>query len=274
MASSFRTKPERFSWRMIRFVTAAPRTFQPGQILEVTGLTKAGSVHGDVTATALTVVGTGPLPAPLDLSNTNLLKVENERLRVKGTGQVFRIGDEGGLTLMQLMTPSGLILGLLLEPDSLPEAQRLNGAAIEFEGLMGLNLKDGKWDPSQFNILVTGMEAIRKIEQAAITPIGQLAADGRLAQIQARVEYVGPRSLLARDSSGVVDVEYRSSRSSAGLKPGSAIEVIGYPVRLSSGMVIRNASVTVVEGEGPALWLLGTIAQVHGLSVSQASNKM
>ena len=82
-----------------------PKNFQPGQILEVTGLTKAGSVHGDVAATALTVAGTGPLPAPLDLSNTNLLKVENERLRVKGAGQVFRIGDEGGLTLMQLMTP-------------------------------------------------------------------------------------------------------------------------------------------------------------------------
>ncbi len=105
---------------------------QPGQILEVTGKTDVGAIHCDIDATALHIVGTGPLPAPIDLSFTNQLTRENERLRVKGAGQIFSISSVGRRPSLQLLTPSGSLLDLDLPPGSLAEAEKLGGASIEF----------------------------------------------------------------------------------------------------------------------------------------------
>src|ERR1039458_531915 len=188
-----------------------PTDLQPGQIVEVAGKTRTGVVHCDVVASALSIVGTGPLPLPLDLSNTNSFNVENERLRVEGTGQVLEVGAGGGRPRLQLVTPAGYYLNLFLPPGQTDEAQSLRGAAIEFEGVLGLGLTAGKWNTGQFDVYVMGMDGIHKIKSlglAPITPIAELVADGRPARIRASVEELRTASLVARDPSGVVVVEY------------------------------------------------------------------
>src|ERR1700722_10345306 len=181
---------------------------QPGQILEVTGKTDVGAIHCDIDATALHVVGTGPLPAPVDLSLPNQLTKENERLRVKGTGQIFSISSVGRRPSLQLLTPSGSLLDLGLPPGSLAEAENLGGASIEFEGVLALELTpDGRFT-GRFNVFATGMDSIRTIKSVPIVPIAKLVADGQPARIRAVVEELRPGSGRVRDSSGVVEIEY------------------------------------------------------------------
>src|SRR5580700_511974 len=93
-------------------VIADTPNLQPGQIIEVKGKTDAGALHADVAAASLRILGTGPLPAPLDLSNTNLLIADSERLLVKASGQIFNISDLGGRPRLHLATSAGLFLNV------------------------------------------------------------------------------------------------------------------------------------------------------------------
>ncbi len=181
---------------------------QPGQILEVTGKTDVGAFHCDIDATALHVVGTGPLPAPIDLSLPNQLTKENERLRVKGTGQIFSIGYVGTRPTLQLLTPSGSLLGLNLPPGSLAEAKNLGGASIEFEGVLSLDLTPDRRPSGRFSVFITGMDSIRTIKSVPLVPIAKLVANGQPARIRAVMEDLRPGSARVRDSSGEVEVEY------------------------------------------------------------------
>jgi signal transduction histidine kinase len=241
---------------------------QVGQIIEVTGKTEVGAIHCDIGASAVRIVGAGPLPPPLDLSVTNLLAVENERLRVKATGQIFSIGDVAGRPRLQVATPGGLFLNVDCQSGSMAEAQALSGSLIEFEGVLTLELARDRRHTGRFNILVTSVDAIRKLKTVPIIPISGLVTDGQPARIRAIVEELRPGSLLARDSSGVVNVECEDKPT---LSRGSAIEVVGYPTRNSSGLVMTRAKVSVPTGGNPALPVLNKVAQIRDLSAPQAA---
>jgi signal transduction histidine kinase len=253
-------------------LTAAPASdttnLQPGQIIEVSGKTEVGAVHCDVVATALRVVGTGPLPAPLDLFITNLCSVENERLRVKATGQIFSISDVGGRPRLQLATTTGLFLNVDCQSGSLAEAQALRGSLIEFEGVLTLELTPQRRHTGRFNVLVTSVDAIHKLKTGPILPISGLVADGQPARIRAIVEEPRPGFLLARDYSGVVNVEREDD---VAFSRGSAIEVFGYPEHDSTGLVLRRAKVAVPMNGNPALPVFNSINQIRDLSAPQAA---
>ena len=241
---------------------------QPGQILEVTGKTDVGAIHCDIDATALHVVGTGPLPAPVDLSLPNQLTKENERLRVKGIGQIFSISSVGRRPSLQLLTPSGSLLDLGLPPGSLAEAENLGGASIEFEGVLALELTpDGRFT-GRFNVFATGMDSIRTIKSVPIVPIAKLVADGQPARIRAVVEELRPGSGRVRDSSGVVEIEYADQPA---FSAGTTVEFFGYPEQRSTGLVMTRATASVPVSGDPALPLLTTIAKIRGLSAEEAA---
>ena len=245
---------------------AISNDFQAGQIIELTGKTHAGPVHCDIAAKELRVVGTGAPPEPLDLTVKGHLAVENERLRVKGTGQVFSIGNNGGRPRLHLLTPSGVFLDVSLPNGALAEAESLRGATINFEGVMALDLTQDR-RPNGFNVFVTGMDAIQTIKSRPIVPIAQLAANGEPARIRASVEALRPGSLMARDASGVVEVELAEQ---AAFAPGTTIEVFGYPTQVSNRLVMTRAQASVPVGADPALPVLDTIAKVRELSVKEA----
>ncbi|MGA2750962.1 MAG: ATP-binding protein [Verrucomicrobiota bacterium] len=249
-------------------LAASATNLQPGQIIEVTGKTKPGAIHCDVLATALRVVGTGPLPSPLDLSVTNLCSVENERLRVKATGQIFSIGDMQGRPQLHLGTTAGLFLNVDCKSASFPEVQALRGSLIQFEGVLCLELTPQKRHTGRFDVLVTGMDAIHKIKSVPIIPISELVADGQPARIRAVVEEARPGSLLVRDSSGVVSVNYNDKPA---FSRDAAVDVLGYPVRDSAGLVMTRANVSVPMSGNPALPVLNRIARIRDLSAPQAA---
>jgi signal transduction histidine kinase len=242
---------------------------QPGRIIEVTGKTAVGAVHCDVAATVLQVLGTGPLPAPLDLSATNLCRVENERLWVKVNGQIFSIGVVGEWPRLQLVTTAGLRLGVSCQSVSLAEVQDLRGSLIELEGVLSLELTPQKRHTGGFDVLVTGLDAIRKTKTIPIIPINELVADGQLARIRAMVEELRPGSLLVRDSSGMVNVQCEDK---VDFTRGSAIEVSGYPVQGSNGLVIQRAKVSTPANGNPALSVIDRIAQIRTLSPPEAAS--
>jgi len=241
---------------------------QPGQILEVTGKTDVGAVHCDIAATALHVVGTGPLPPPLDLSVPNLLTKENERLRVKATGQIFSIGNVGGRPSLQLLTASGFLLDLDLPQGSYAEAENLAGSSIELEGVLALELAPGRRFTGQFNIFVTEMDAVRTIKSVPIVPIAKLAANGQPARIRAILEDSRPGSARVRDFSGFVEVEYADKSA---FSPGTTVEIFGYPEQRSTGLVMTRARASVPVSGDPSLPVLTTIAKVRDLSAQEAA---
>jgi C4-dicarboxylate-specific signal transduction histidine kinase len=239
-----------------------------GQIVEVTGKTVAGAVHCDIVCTKLEVVGTGPLPEPLDLSVTNLLSVENERLRVKARGQIFSISEAGGRPRLQLATQSGLVFNVECQSGSLAEAQNLRGSLIEFEGVLALELTSQRRHTGRYNILVTSVDSIRKVKGVPIIPISGLVADGQLARIRAIVEQDRPGSLLVRDSSGIVNVECEDKGA---FSRGSAVEVVGYLAHESGQRVMKRATVGAPTSGDPALPVFNKIAQIRDLSAPEAA---
>ncbi len=241
---------------------------QPGQILEVTGKTDAGPVHCDIDATALHVVGTGPLPAPVDLSVPNKLTEENERLRVKGTGQIFSIGNAGGRPSLELLTPSGVLLDLNLPQGPLTEAENFRGASIEFEGVLALELTPDRHFSGRYSVFVTGMDSIRTIKSVPIESIAKLAADGQPARIRGIVEDLRAGSARVRDSAGVVEIEYADKPD---LTVGTTVEVFGYPEQRSTGLVMARAMSSVPISGDPALPVLNTIAKIRDLSAQEAA---
>jgi len=246
----------------------AGTNLQQGQIIEVDGRTEVGAVHCDVAATVLRVVGTGPLPAPLDLADTNLLTVDNERLRVKAAGQIFNITETGGRPRLQLATQSGLVLNVDCESGSMAEAQSLRGSLIEFEGILALELTAQKKHTGRFAIFVASVASIHKTKTVPIIPISELTPNGQLARIRAVVEELRPKSLLARDSSGVVKVEYENT---ADFSRGSPIEIFGYPTNESGKLSIAGAKVGVPTSSDPTLSVLNKITQIRDLSGPQAA---
>jgi signal transduction histidine kinase/uncharacterized protein YdeI (BOF family) len=151
---------------------------------------------------------------------------------------------------------------------SLAEAQALRGSLIEFEGILCLEMTPQRRITGRFNILVAGVDAIRKIKSVPITPISELAADGQPARIRAIVEELRPGSLRVRDSSGVVTVECDDKLT---FSRGSAIEVFGYPAHDSNGLLMTRANVAVPMSGNPALPVLNRIAQIRDLSAPQAA---
>jgi hypothetical protein len=241
---------------------------QAGQILELTGKTEVGAVHCDVDAASLRIVGTAPLPLPLDLSATNLCSVENERLRVRAAGQIFGIGEAGGKPRLQLATSAGLFLNVDCQTGSLAEAQALGGSLIEFEGVLCLEMTAQRRFTGRFNILVSGVDAIHKIKSVPITPISGLVADGQSARIRAVVDDTRAGALVVRDSSGVIKVECEEP---ATFSRGSAIEVFGFPAKVPAGLVMTRAKVNVPMSGNPALPVLNRISQIRDLSAPQAA---
>lgn len=250
-----------------------PTNLFPGQIIEVTGVTKVGPVHCDVLATALSVEGTGPLPEPLDLSDTNQLRVANERLRIKANGQVLNVGFANGHPRLQVITSSGLFLNVYLQTRSSADVADLNGAAIDFVGVLGLALTSEWRHNGQYNVLVTGIDAIHKIKSlpiTPITPIADLVAGGPMARIRASIEELRPGSLLARDPTGVIRVEYQN-QGELDLALGSAVEVFGRPERVAAAIVMKEARVAAPSGADPTLKVINSIAQIRSFSTPQAA---
>jgi signal transduction histidine kinase/uncharacterized protein YdeI (BOF family) len=246
----------------------AVTNLQPGQIIEVTGKTEPGPVHCDVAAGALRVVGTNAVPAPLDLSVTNRLSVENERLRVKATGQVFGVDAIGARPALQLLTTEGLSLKVVVQSGSLAEVENLRGNSIEFEGILGLELTRERHHTGRYIVLVTGMDAILTIKTVPIVPIAKLAADGQQARIRGSVVNQQSNSLLVRDASGVVEVECGDK---VDLRVGSTVDVFGYPERRSDGIVMTRAQASVSMIEDPTLPVITRISEIRDLSVAQAA---
>ena len=155
---------------------------------------------------------------------------------------------------------------MLLPNGSGAKAEKLRGASIEFEGVLGLSLAPNM-RPNGFDIFVTGMDAIQETKPNPIVPIARLVANGEPARIRASVEVSPLGSLLATDPSGAVAVECEDR---AAFTPGTTMEIFGYPAPGSNGLVMTRASMSVPVAVDLALPVLDTIAKVRDLSAQEA----
>jgi len=115
--------------------------------------------------------------------------------------------------------------------------------------------------------------AVRE-DMLSLTPIGELTAvdsnppEEKLVRVRGSVETVERGSLLVRDPSGAITVEFTNKGA---FHLGSAVEVVAWPAIRQKNIVLTRAVISAPAAAAPTLATLTKIAQVRDLSVPQAA---
>lgn len=246
----------------------------PGDIIELIGKTQQGVIHPDVAENRITVLGHGPLPEPLDLSTSNALSTDNEIRRVYASGQITDIGSVAGRVVLDFNDPKGLFFRIILKTGQREDALSLRGASVELTGVLALDLTRSQKYSGGFDVFVSSLADISRINSLPITPIGQLLAEGQnrptaqAVRVRGSVENVHPAALSVRDPSGVITVEF-TNRGQFHL--GSAVEVFAFPAFRQKDLFLTRSIVSTPVTANPVLATIKKISQIRDLSVPQAA---
>lgn len=235
-------------------------TAEPGQEVEVEGVTYRGLYLTGIVPTALRVIGAAPLPTPRPVNYEQLASgaFNYEWVEVRGTVRAFR-SDEQGRGTLTLSMGNGRLEILANQADP-AEAERLIDAAVRVTGLAAgyINSRRQLVAP---HLRVHGLTAFH-VEQAApedpfalpITPAAELlqftstVTPGHRVKVRGVVTHHEPgRALFLRDGDQGLLVE----GSSAELRrPGDVVEAAGFAEMGAYTAQLRDAVWRLVE-QGP-----------------------
>lgn len=237
-------------------------TAEPGQQVEVEGVTYRGLYLTRIVPTSLRILGIAPLPTPRVVDYEQLASgvFNYEWVEVRGTVRAFRPDDEGRGVLTLGMGNGRLeILANQAAPD---EAERLIDAAVRVTGLAAGFINDKRQLVAP-HLRIDTLAAFR-IEQPApedpfalpITPATELlqftstATPGHRVKVRGVVTHHEPgRALFLRDGEQGLLVEGSSTERRL---PGDVVEAAGFAEMGAYSAQLRDAVWRVIE-HGPVV---------------------
>ncbi|MBK8477896.1 MAG: response regulator [Opitutaceae bacterium] len=247
------------STRGVCIRSQGPWTLRPpllGTSVRVTGRTGAGDFAPLVEFENFATEGSMQLPEPRLITLDQAQSGAEEACRLELRGFLREVRTEGPWTELELTTPAGEFTARMITPASLDELQ---GAVVRLRGVCTA-VADERGELAGIQLLVATRRDIAVEEPAtadpfagAVVPMASLRRFGplqtpyRRLRVLGVVTYADPgRWLVVQDGAAGLEV---LARAPAKWSPGDSVEVVGFPGRQGSRIVLREAQVRRVADQ-------------------------
>lgn len=256
------------------------RSLIPGQLVQVTGVTKGGSFLPVIAQARATVLGARKLPAasPTSLSRARLEEHDSRRIRFEGIVQTSY--QEGRYTVLEAYEGARRIQ-IRMQGFSHASAPALVDSRIAVEGVLGITADSAHraiglvlWAPQGTRVAVLSGPPTDP-DRLPVTPIARLEEGWKTGPPQHRIRIRGrvlpgdaESSLLVQDATGTIQAFPLFSRP---ISPGDEVDLIGFADLGSRRPAIVNATYLRVkalaiqsnrEKNLPTLALIGAIRRL------------
>jgi signal transduction histidine kinase len=236
---------------------------QPGQLLEVEGVTARGRLKSSIRGKTRRILGQGQLPTPMQLTPERLLTENAESRLVQVTGWIPAISSISGRLNFTVVLAPGKSLDVVLNASDSPETRDLAGSLVDVTGVFTPSI-DAAGQTTGGRIRLNNPNAIRRWKSLPITPVSGagVSADNRVAREPFRIRgtvinHSLGEFLIVRDGSGSLKVPYRGLNY---FNQGSLVEIFAYPDQQRHGMVLTNISVKVMPTDSANEEVAGAIS--------------
>ena len=215
------------------------RRREPGEVIEVSGITHVGAYAPIITAPQVRHLGTGPLPPAKAVPIERLMSGAEDSQRIEVSGLVRAVRVEGARLDIELLSGGYRFRAYApvltnRDPQLLVGAQvRVRGTAAEAHNrslrqLIAVEV----YVPGPADLVVEKAEAVNPFEEP-LTPLNGLAQYRPDNSLNRRVHVRGVmtlqrlgESLFLQDATGALQVQ---SRQLLRLSPGQVVEAVGFP---------------------------------------------
>jgi signal transduction histidine kinase len=223
----------------------------PGEVVEVSGITHAGAYAPIITAPLVKKIGTAPLPPARPVAIDRLMSGAEDSQRIEISG-IVRAARVDGLRLVVDLASAGYRFRVYapIPPDTNPQtliaAQvRVRGTAAEAHNrslrqLIAVEV----YTPVLADFMVENSEPVNPFENPVVA-LNSLAQYRRDNSFNQRVHVRGivtfqrlGENLFLQDTTGGLQVE---SRQPTGFAPGEVIEAVGFPSFENFRPVLQDA---------------------------------
>ncbi len=211
---------------------------EPGDVVEVTGITYAGAFAPTVTAPSVRKIGTAPLPPAKPVSVEQLMSGSEDSQRIEISGIVRDARNDGSRLTMDLVTGGYRFRAYLsvasgFQPEKLVGAQvRVRGTAAEAHNRSLRQLVAVEvYIPNLADLAVEKSESVNPFESPVI-PLDKLAQFRRGNSLTQRVHVRG--EVTFQRPGECVFLEDRifglqvQSRQRTNLSPGEVVDAVGF----------------------------------------------
>src|SRR3569833_872370 len=223
------------------------------QRLHIIGLTGRGGFAPVVGQARVTATGVADWPKPhqidIDLAATGAY--DCVWVEIEGNVQPIRAKTPAE-TNFDLMTPVGLVKAKLTQIDDRERLRKLVDAKVRVRGVFSTQYTKGH-ELRGYRILVNSLDQVELLWQPAggggeipLRPIVQLThylgdiSAGPRKRVRGGVTAATPDFIYVEDDSGA----FRIKKSSALVRPGDIVDIVGYPTSNESGSTLTSAVIS------------------------------
>ncbi len=223
---------------------------EPGQVIDVRGITGPGGLAREVDKAAVRVIGRAAFPASPEAPLEDLFSGLHDSQWVSGEGIVQAIRtDYDHVFLGVAVGPHRLSLNVPLDPKR-PFTEDLVDARVHFRGV-GCALANAKRQLAAVTVFVPGLENLLVIERPSaapfslpVQPIESLPqfgepTSGRRVRVHGVVTLQQPgRSLFIQGNSSGMQIQ---TEQTTPVQPGDRLDVVGFAESGEFAPIMRNA---------------------------------
>jgi PAS domain S-box-containing protein len=223
--------------------------FQPGDFLEINGVTEELDFAPQIAKARYRVLGSAPLPQPLKVHLGDLLSTHEDSQWVQLEGIVQDVEPDAGRVKLDLVSEGRRLPVVLMDPAGL-DKDRLIDTKVRITGVCAAifnpnNQLVGVWlaVPTSRQIDVEE-SALSDPFSAPVRPISSLMAftvrntSEHRVRVQGTVTLLGPQGVFIQDSRQGL---YIPSLPKAPLQPGDLVDVVGFADMGDYTPVLRHA---------------------------------
>ena len=263
---------------------------QPGQVVDLEGITSPGIIQNNIKELQLNPVGPGPLPKPGLLGSEESFKNVGDARWVRVTGVITAVKTLDKKLGLDLQVDPSRSIRLIVAHGSPVNAATLLGSLVDATGVLGLDLDANNKPTGRNEIWLNDLSGIQAQRALPITPVIDLTvapqpSQEQLSRVLGSVVSQSPGGfLVVRDNSGSVRVNCNTTNF---FRVGSPVEAFGYVALLGGALVLNDAAVLApnvpleAQGSGSATVIalaadkslpeLRQIAQIRNLSATEAA---
>ncbi|MBN2703456.1 MAG: response regulator [Pontiellaceae bacterium] len=234
-----------------------------GHSMHVTGTTEKGTFAPVVLCEEALVSGMYKMPAPRPVSLAQSRDGMEEATLVEIKGFVRSVEREGRWTVLQLSTPTGRFSARLADEEFATIAGKMVGAVVRLRGIC-ITQTETTGHPIGIEILLRDQEDVTleippltdpfstpAVSMKALQQFGPLQAPFQQVRTSGVVTYAAEERLILQSGNTGLEVFVRSP---ATIKPGDAVEVVGFPGRRGNTVVLQEGLIRQIsEAESPKI---------------------
>jgi signal transduction histidine kinase len=221
----------------------------PGQVIEVEGITRKGRARCGIQAAKIRVIRTAELPKPAEVSPADLLTESVEARYVRVKGWVAAMSRSGSRLNLRVFVAPGRSIEFTLKEADIPAARDWPGALVEGVGALALTFNSaGQIQGGR--LYLNDETGVRRIQKVPVLPISEISANPDqntpVSPIRVRgtvAHHVLGDYLIVKDNTGNLRVPFQGLTY---FNPGSHVEIFAFPVSARPELVLTNITVKLV----------------------------